>query len=89
TCNDVIAPQQVRTLSRVQYDNSVNAVLGINSKQAQSTFPIENRANGYTNAAHSEVVTSDLINRMMTAAEAIAEQSVGTELAYIKNSLKC
>lgn len=89
TCNDVIAPQQVRTLSRVQYDNSVNAVLGINSKQAQSTFPIENRANGYTNAAQSEVVTSDLINRMMTAAEAIAEQSVGTELAYIKNSLKC
>jgi hypothetical protein len=88
-CDNIASARRVWTLSRPEYDKSVAAVLGNTSNQAQTTFPPEDRANGFVDNAQSEVVTSALINTMMTAAEAIAAQSVNTELSFIQSSLGC
>jgi hypothetical protein len=88
-CTDVLAPRRVWTLSRMEFDNSVNAVLGNASNQAQNSFPGENRANGFASNPQAEVVDSTLINLLMTAAETIAAQSVNNELTYITGTLAC
>jgi hypothetical protein len=88
-CVDVLPARRVWTLSRTEYDNSVAAVLGNTSKQAQTTFPAEDRATGFVDNAQAEVVTSALITPMMTAAETIAAQSVTGELTFITSTLSC
>ena len=58
-------------------------------RPAHAAFPPEDRSNGFVDNAQTEVVNSALVNSMMTAAEAIAAQSINTELAFMKSSLKC
>jgi len=82
-CVDPMPQRRVWTLSRLEYDNSVRAVLSNTSDQAQGTFPADNRANGFSNNAQSQVVGSTLVNLMMTAAETIASQSLSGELTFI------
>ena len=73
----------------MEYDNSVSAILGNTSNQAQSSFPQGTRADGFSSNKQAESPNSTLVNLMMTAAETIASQSVSSEMTYISATLKC
>lgn len=88
-CTDVLPERRVWTLSRSEYDNSVKAILNNTSKQAQTTFPGENRTNGFSANVQAMVVNSSTLNLMVTAAETIASQSLQNELNFIASTLKC
>lgn len=91
TCVDgPMAARRVWTLSRGEYDTSVKAVLGNGSNIAASTFPPESRASsGFSKNPEAEVVDSNLVSLMMTAAETIASASLKTELSFISGTLSC
>ena len=88
-CVDTSVERRVWTLSRREYDNTVNAILGDTSGLASTTFPPEARTNGFSQNPEAEVVGSNLVNLMMTAAETIAAASLTSELAYINKTLSC
>ncbi|PWU12695.1 MAG: hypothetical protein C5B49_15905 [Bdellovibrio sp.] len=88
-CSNVLPTRKVWPLSRAEYDNTVNAALGNSSNQAQKLFPAEDRANGFTSNAQAEIVESNLVNLLMTAAETIASQSVAGEMNYLATDLQC
>lgn len=67
-----LSPRRVWMLSRIEFDRSVESVLGIKSVVAQTTFPPESRSNGFISNANGMVVGSNNITMIMEAAESIA-----------------
>jgi Protein of unknown function (DUF1592)/Protein of unknown function (DUF1588)/Protein of unknown function (DUF1595)/Protein of unknown function (DUF1587)/Protein of unknown function (DUF1585) len=89
SCQSGMPERRVWPLSRSEYDQSVKAVLGDTSNQAQTTFPSESRTNGFSANAQGVVVDSNLVSLMMTAAETIAAASVAGEMAFVSGTLAC
>ena len=86
-CGTGSTPQRVWALSRREFDASVAAALQSSSKQAQSTFPFENRRNGFSSNPEAVVFDTTLVTLLMNAAEAIATERAAAERAAITCSL--
>lgn len=80
-----LSPRRVWMLSRPEFDNSIAAVVGDTSNQAQLNFPAENRGNGFVSNADGMVAGSGNINTIVTAAETIA----AAQAAKIVTGLGC
>lgn len=78
-CTSVTPARRVWMLSRMEYDNTVAAVLGDTSNQAQTTFPQENRTNTFSSNATAEVVSTAALNSIMAAAETIGANQAAAQ----------
>jgi hypothetical protein len=85
-CVQAVQPRSVWPLSNSNYDITVNAALGDTSKQAETNFPADSRANGYASNEDAYVVDSTRVGLLMTAAETIASNVGPAQLANVKKS---
>ncbi|MGE0326489.1 MAG: DUF1592 domain-containing protein [Polyangiaceae bacterium] len=69
-----------RLLTRVQYDNTVRDLLGLDLRLAQDVFPLENTANGFSNNARAHQASPLGVEKYMEAAEALSAELTLDEL---------
>ncbi|MCA9714707.1 MAG: DUF1595 domain-containing protein, partial [Myxococcales bacterium] len=86
SCEEIGAgPRALRRLSHVEYDNSVQDLLGVSGElgaQAASFAP-DNVINGFTNNASALTVSSLLVEQYREAAEALADHVVENQAQYL------
>lgn len=79
-------PSPIRRMTRFEYNNTVRDLLGDTSNQADA-FGAEEEALGFNNNAANLVVSDQLANKYMLAAEAISEHV--TDPAVIDTIVPC
>jgi hypothetical protein len=75
-------PAPLRLLTRVQYDNTLEDLLGDTSKPSRR-FPAENEVLGYRNNVAANQVNPRLVEAFQTAAEAVSVAAVTNRLDAI------
>ena len=66
--------EPIRRLTHLQYDNTVNSLLGDSTRPARS-FPSEDYVNGYTNQASAQVITPTLAELYGRVAERLGRNA--------------
>ncbi len=74
---------EARLLTRVQYDNTIRDLLGLDLRLAQDLFPLENTANGFSNNARAHQVSPLGIEKYLEAAEVLSEELSANDLGAI------
>ena len=75
-------PAPLRLLTHVQYDNTVEDLLGNTSRPSQR-FPAENEVLGYRNNVAANQVNPRLVESFQSAAEALSVEAVTNRLEAI------
>ncbi len=78
-CQNPLATAPLALLTRSQYDNTVEDLLGDSSKPSQS-FPPENQVQGFKNNTTLHRVSPLLVEKFLDSAEALSERAVTTRL---------
>jgi hypothetical protein len=79
----------IHRLNAFEYDNTINALLGLSQNLAQKTFvPDETGANGFDNEADALTMTDAELQQYFSAADTLAEQ-VFADPTLIKNVVTC
>ena len=75
-CDELsVGAARMRLLTRYEYDNTIEDLLGDDSAHAQS-FPPENQSTAFENNAEDHKVNKDSVRRYMDTAEAVAANAV-------------
>lgn len=85
-CDDgapMVNPSPGRLLTRVEYDNTVRDLLGIETTVAVESFPPENRVGAFENNARAHVVNPLLLQQYMEASEGLADAAVAERLTEL------
>lgn len=69
-----------RLLTRVQYDNTIRDLLGLDLRLAQDLFPLENTANGFSNNARAHQASPLGVEKYLEAAEVLSVELSSDEL---------
>lgn len=79
---EVPALRQLSLLSRYEYNNTVNDLLGVNANVV-GNFPVEVKINGFDNNSEKNLVTNRHVDEYLVAAESLATQALATNRAQI------
>jgi hypothetical protein len=72
-------PMRVRRLTAVEFDNTVEILLGTQQQLGQTTFPADYRQDGFTRNADA-VIDSNVAPEIGSAADALAQEAVANRL---------